>query len=85
MNVNIMASSGNDPRLTQGTVVFSNLKLDLFLRWDASSRWSSLYCPIRNLDEITIGKTHLTLSFQFLTWKKMTFRIRKTVFQSEWS
>lgn len=56
MNVNIMASSGNDPRLTQGTVVFSNLKLDLFLRWDAPFRWSSLYYHMRNSDLTTIGE-----------------------------
>ena len=33
-----------------------------FLKWDASSRWSlSLYCPMRNSDEMTIAKTHPTL------------------------
>ena len=51
-----MASSGNDPRLTQGTVVFSNLKLDPFLRWDAPFRWSSLYYHMRNSDLTTIGE-----------------------------
>ena len=30
--------------------------------WGASYRWSaSLYCPMRNSDQMTIGKTHHTL------------------------
>ena len=33
------------------------------VKWGASSRWSSsnIYCPIRNSDKMTIGKTHPTL------------------------
>ena len=31
-------------------------------KWGAFSRWSSsLYSPVRNLDQMTIGKTHPTL------------------------
>ena len=34
----------------------------VFLKWGASSWWSSsLYCPMRNSDQITIWKTHPTL------------------------
>ena len=34
------------------------------MKWGASSRWSvSLYCSMRNSDEITIGKTHPTLIY----------------------
>jgi len=32
------------------------------IKWSACSRWSSsLYCPIRNLGQMTIRKTHPTL------------------------
>ena len=32
------------------------------LKWDVPYRWSSsLYCPMQNSDEMTIGKTHPTL------------------------
>ena len=32
------------------------------IKWGASSRWSSsLYCPMRNSDQMAIGKTHPTL------------------------
>ena len=32
------------------------------LKWGASSRWpSSLYCSMRNSDQMTFGKTHPTL------------------------
>ena len=40
------------------------------LKWGAASRWSSsLYCPMRNSDEMTIGKTHPTLS-QCWIWNR---------------
>ena len=32
------------------------------VKWGASSRWSSsLYCPVQNSGQMTIGKTHSTL------------------------
>jgi len=35
---------------------------DQSLKWSASSRWSSsLYCLMRNSDEMTFGMTHPTL------------------------
>ena len=38
----------------------------LFLKWGASFLWlSSLYYPIRNSNELTMWKTHLTLKYQF--------------------
>ena len=37
----------------------------VLLKWDASSRWpSSLYYPMRNSDQMIIGKTHPTLFFR---------------------
>ena len=34
-----------------------------YVKWGASSRWSSsLYCSMRNSDQMTIGNTHPTLS-----------------------
>ena len=32
------------------------------LKWGASSRWSVLHYPMRNTDEMTIGKVHPTLT-----------------------
>ena len=41
-------------------------KLDLAIKWGASSRWSSsLYCPMRDSDEMTIWKMYSTLSFWY--------------------
>ena len=56
------------------TWVMFNLKQSLGLmytaryicdvKWGASSRWlSSLYCPMRNSDQMTIGKTRSTLVY----------------------
>ena len=41
------------------------------IKWGASSRWSSsLYYPIQNSDQMTIGKTHHTLSIVTTESKK---------------
>ena len=43
------------------------------VKWDASSRWSSsLYCPMRKSDQMTIGKTQPTLVKE-MTW----FQLKK--------
>ena len=40
----------------------SNINISILVKLGASSRWSSfLYSPMRNLDEMNIGKTHPTL------------------------
>ena len=54
-----------------------------FIKWRASSRWSScLYCPMQNSDQMTIGKTHPSLSLalfikiiikSFLKYCEMSF------------
>ena len=46
----------------------------LFLKRGASSRRSSsLYCLMRNSDEMTIGKTHPTLLAQFQPGKSLNY------------
>ena len=43
-----------------------SLSKNLEIKWDASYRWpSTLYCPIWNLGQMTIGKTHPTLFARF--------------------
>ena len=38
------------------------IEFSLLIKWGASTRQSSsLYCPMRNSDQFTIGKTHSTL------------------------
>ena len=50
------------PNFRRDRVWNLDLKNSWDLQWGASSRWwSSLYCPIRNSDEMTIGKLHPTL------------------------
>ena len=46
------------------------------LKWDASSGWlSSLYCPMRNLDEMTIELTHPTLKILAVITRTAVSRI----------
>ena len=45
------------------------------IKWGASSRWlSSLYCRMRNLGEMTIRKTHPTLSLLTLSYEQQDGR-----------
>ena len=45
-----------------GVFLFSYLGGIFWIKWGASSRWLLfLYCPLRNSNEMTIRKTHLTL------------------------
>ena len=32
------------------------------IKWVCVFQWASLYCPMRNLDQMTIGKTHPTVT-----------------------
>ena len=47
------------------------------VKWGASSWWSSLYNPMRNSDERTIGKTHTILEKWFWNsvWSQVWIRI----------
>ena len=51
------------------TVLFRWLTISHYVKWGASSWWSSsLCCPMRKLDEMTIWKTRLTLSKSQPQW-----------------
>ena len=54
---------------------FSKFWYDLSVKRGASTRWSpSLYCPKRNLDQMTIGKTHPSSHSSHIKNSKISFR-----------
>ena len=69
VNIPVYANQGEtyDPPMhldkpNKGMVSFTFRFLKEGLKWDAFPRWSSsVYCPKRNLEEMTIRKTHFSL------------------------
>ena len=50
-------------------MLYDRYRLDTVINVGCVFRWSSLYCFKRNSDDMTIGKTHPTLPYIYVTLK----------------